>query len=535
MKIRSIIIVALLIGIGWLSTSCGDDADFKSGMVWLEKDNNGVQAVRAFRRSLDKSPKKWKTHRYMLEALSRGDDVLAMEQQLKETLRLFPDSARSHDVVIPGTALLGEEQFNKIASSITQTHISNLLRDKGDKVDLLSRGIMAGCRMKDTVIVEDYFKRLLATLKGVEVPDTVMQEMGFFFGQARISSMLYDWRIEKNPADLEARLKQLDAGIIMGDKAFTVSKLKLMAQNIPTAVSDEEIARRFSGAVEVDQFKQTALVNGWDASFSPDGQSMLLVQDKGTRDAPDHYIMKATAGGAVQGPLMKAVQNFMVTVAWPTYSPDGKWIYFYGSPDKGWEPGKGGRFYLYRMPPFWNAPPERLSETDLLPAPLHFAKDGSVLCVRRDVGSTKASAEIMRLAPGAKKLASVSRIPEPVIGATFTPAGDSIVFSTDRGIFRRSINGGLITVDLAWKGMLFPHITPDGSKLLMTTKNNILISVDRSTAVPTWIGEFDSPVLSFQSKGKMLTTKRIGGVKKVITIDLNNKVSTENFSKAISK
>ena len=140
--------------------------EYQTGIYWLEKENNWRMAARAFRRSLEHNPGRWRTHAKLLEALSKSDDPDEYEQQLRRTLAHFPDSARSPAVAVPSTAILGEGRYNRVASSFELKYIGDLIVSKGAQPELLARGIMAACRSKDSVAVIDYFHRFLGITGG---------------------------------------------------------------------------------------------------------------------------------------------------------------------------------------------------------------------------------------------------------------------------------------------------------------------------------------------------------------------------------
>jgi len=254
----------------------------------------------------------------------------------------------------------------------------------------------------------------------------------------------------------------------------------------------------------------------------------------GSPSEPDQYIYRASAGGGGEVPLMKAAQQFLASLAWPTYSPDGGWVYFFGAPRKGWKPGDVGRFHLFRVRPRYGARPQKLTDADLVATPLYFVSDGTLLLVRRDVGSIRKSGEVVRLAPKTRRLEGVSRIGEPVSGAVFTPAGDSLIFTTDRGVFRRSVQGGNITVDLQWTGLRYPHISPDGRWLLLSNDLGQTLLIDRLDGRPTYLGTTATPFVAFNPKGKLLVTRSIRGRRTVWQLDLSRKVSSvEPFVEAV--
>ena len=232
---------------------------------------------------------------------------------------------------------------------------------------------------------------------------------------------------------------------------------------------------------------------------------------------------------------MKATQQFLSSLAWPVYSTEGKWIYFYGARDGGWSPGKVARFHLYRIKPYYGATPEKLTNVDLLAVPIYFKSENEVLLVRRDLGSTKASVEILSLDPNRKKIKSLSRLGEPVRSATFSPFGDSLLFTTNRGLFSRSVTGGNITVNIPWRKFNFPLVSPDGNRMLTLTENGVSILINRNTGEAEFIGTMGMPLGAFGKDGKLLLTRLENGKHKVISIDLRKPLTpSENFKNALN-
>ncbi|MFH0766221.1 MAG: hypothetical protein V2A61_07360, partial [Calditrichota bacterium] len=521
------IVLLTLFTLSLLGCSKADD-EFRNGQYWLNKENNWQMAARAYRRALGHAPKKWKYHAALLNALSRGEEPGAYEQQLRVTLSFFPDSTRAMGVYNPSVSILGDERYNRIASSYALNRLGSLIAKKKDDTKLLSMAVMAACRNKDSIAVASYFERLLKALKNNPVPDSVIQEMNFFVGSAHVEWLCLQKRIENDPNDLKSRLTQIDLGIISGDSVIVRKSLTDLSAE---ALSDEQktdLARRCGMAVGSNPFKLTPLVKGWDGVFAPDGQSIVYIKEMGDQDRSDLYLYRASAKGGSDAPIMKAAQEFLAAIAWPTFSPDSEWIYFYGSSEKGWGLNKPGRFHLYRIRPQWGSHPQKLTDTNLLPVEPGYESSGTVLLVRRDIGSVRSSIEIIRLRPGTKTLESVSRIGEPVSAAAFTPNGDSLLFVTDRGLFRRAVGGGNITVDLTWTGFPFMQISPDGSSLILTTPQGKQILLDRTTVKPTFLGTSGSTPISIRKDGVLLITRGIP--RQVCRLELKNaQISWDSF------
>jgi Tol biopolymer transport system component len=287
----------------------------------------------------------------------------------------------------------------------------------------------------------------------------------------------------------------------------------------------------------VDPFNTARIVEGWEGSFSRDGKSIVYIKERGKPNEPDPYIYLAGADGTGERPILKGLQQALPSINWPVLSPDNRWIYFYAAQNRSWTPERSvGRFHLYRVSPQYGAKPQKLTDADLLPVSPHFNSDGSLLLVKRDVGSTRSSVEIARLDPDSRKLETVSRIGEPVSGATFIPAGDSLIFTTDRGIFRRSTHGGNITVDLARRELFYPMISPDGQNLLVYNRQNQALLIDRRDGTIIYLGRSAVPFGSFGSKGNLILTQLMGGKRWLVRLKLDATTDvTEKFMAAFKE
>jgi len=529
-------LIILLIGFLFFTSGCGDK-DYESGTYWLDKKKNPQQAARSFRRSLDKYPKKWKSHKMVIQALAMSENNIELQKQLMETVSLFPDSIRSEDIHVPASKLLGEDKYNRITAPIAQQHYGHLLSKKGDRTELLEKIIKVSCQMGDTIAAMDYFKRLMDAVEDGKVSNTAVQDLSFLIGSAGVEWVRLEWEVSRNPDNMDARMAQLDAGLIVGDSVSTRKGLSELISRDPDASSDIKLVRKFGNLVGSDPYNMKKLVQGWDGSLSPDGQNIVFLKELGSSKDSDPYIYKAAASGRNQTPIMKGRQQRLMSLAMPLYSPDGRWIYFYGSSNKNWSPQQNvGRFHLYRIRPRYGSVPEKLTDTDLLTVTPHFNRDGSILLVRRDVGSMRASVEIVRLDPDNRNMAEIRRIGEPVSGATFTPSGDSLIFTTDRGIFRRSFDGGAISVDFAWRGLFFPLISPDGKRLLIVNIRNQTLLIDRPTGELMFIGATAAPFGMFGRSGELLITRNFDGKRWVVKLNIDSKISsTAKFTVALSR
>ena len=536
LHISSLIHIFSLLLILLLVIGCSD-ANYDAGVYWMKKENNPIMAARSFQRSLEKHPGRWKTHRATIEALSLAEDEPGLIKQLNSTLLRWPDSCRAESVYQPGIALLGEKRYNRISAPIRQHHLGRKLAKKGNKPEILCDIIMASCRMNDTTSSMDYFKKLLNVVDNINVPDSVIQELGFLIGPAGIDWIRLEWKVNRNPEDIEARLAQIDAGLVVGDSAATRSKLTELVKRIPDSAVDSDVAKRLGRLVGADPLTSKQLIKGWDGSYSPDGKYIIYLKDLGRKGESDPYIYRASAKGGAEIPLMKGLQQFLPSIAWPCYSPDGRWIYFYGSPNKNWSPTHNiGRFHLYRVKPAYGAKPRKLTNADLLLVYPYFTRNNKVLLIRRDIGSTRASVEIVRLNPEKRILEVVSRIGEPVSGATFMADGDSLIFTTNRGIFRRSVRGGRMTVDLTWCGLNFPVLSPDNSRLLVYNRRGQALIIDRNSRKLMFIGSTAVPSGAFGRHGELLITENIKGQNRLVKLDLDSKVSsTDRFIAALKQ
>ncbi|NQU06196.1 MAG: PD40 domain-containing protein [Calditrichaeota bacterium] len=531
---NTVSIVLLFLVFSLLLNGCGDE-NYNTGLYWLNKEKNPTMAVRYFQRSLKENPDKWKTHQALLSALSELDDVNGFERQLIETFNRFPKKTKDESIYRSSLKAIGEMRYNRIRGPIEQLKLGRELGKKGDKPDILARITMSSCRMQDTLAAVEYFKRLLIASGETEVLDTVIQELGYIIGPSGVKWLQYEAKIDKNPKDVDARLAQINAGLIVGDSSEIRDRLSKLLQNVPDVLDNHDLLKQFGLIAGVDPFRSKRLVKGWDGSFSPDGKSIVYIKDRGRVSEPDQYLYTANANGGNETPIMKGAQQRLNSLAWPCYSPDGRWIYFFGSRDAGWSPGnKASRFFLYRIKPRYGSSPQKLTDEDLIPAMPRFNKDGSVYVVKHDAGSHRSSVAIIKIIPDKKETVHVSRIGEPVNGATFSANGDSLIFITDRGIFRRSVDGGKITVDLALRGLSAPFLAPDGKYILVSNRKGHALLIDRNTSKISFLGSTATSFGSFSSNGRLLLTMMKDQNRYIVRYNLENKADDkERFLKAL--
>jgi len=520
---RFVFISAAFVGLSIITlTGCQafEDPDFNAGMYQLHQRGNWQAAVQYFQRSVERHPKRWKGHLALLEALSRGDNKAALEAQLKATLSRFPDSARSVALQQTASTLLGEAEYEKLAYSYHQKTLGDQLARKGDKPQLLARGIEAACRTQDTVAAMDYTARYLKAAKGAPLPDTLRQDLAFFLGAIAVDWAMLNLRASQNPNDPAILKQQVETGVIAGFYKEAGEKLKQLANKSPETLNDVQWSARFGALLGAKSFAVREMAAGWDGCWTPDGNSLVYVKDLGKPGDPDQYFYRKPVDGTTSdgAPLLKAGQQNLRSLAWPRFSPDGQWLYFFGSVTKDWEPGKRGMFYLYRARAVWDAEVQRLTDADILPVAPYIERDGSVLIVRRDLGSVRASVEVMRLNPRTRSLNSVVRIGEPVNAAVFTPNGDTLIFATERGLMRRALSGGAVMVDFQWPGLSWMFIAPDGRWLAVNTKMQTLLLIDRTNGEFNYLGHTAAAFVDF-NKSKLLVAQKANHRRMLLEID----------------
>ena len=162
--------------------------------------------------------------------------------------------------------------------------------------------------------------------------------------------------------------------------------------------------------------------------------------------------------------------------------------------------------------------------------PMHFTPESKLLLLKRDASSVRAKYDIVRRDPDSKNFDILSQISEPISGAVFTPAGDSLLFITDRGIFRRSVEGGKISVDLTWLGMKFPQLSKDSKLLKVVNEQNQTLLVDRVSGAIQFLGSYGSSTLNFGKEGKLLVTSGGGDKLNVSLVDyLDPQITSKEF------
>ncbi|MCF7809716.1 hypothetical protein K9N50_01870 [bacterium] len=520
----------------FLLNGCGNE-NYKTGLYWLNKENNPTMAARYFQKSILDNPDNWKAHQALLNAMSQLDDLTGYEKQLVETFNRFPNKTKDDIVYNASVRAIGEEKYNRIIGPVEQIKLGRELGKKGDQPEILARITMSSCRMQDTLAAIDYFKRLLLVSSETDVLDSVSQELGYLIGPSGVKWLEYEVQIAKNPDNVEARLAQITAGLVVGDSAGIRKKLSELIQQVSDLTEKHNLSKQFGLITGIDPFQSKRLVKGWDASFAPDGNSIVYIKDLGKAKEPDQYIYTANSNGGNETPVMKGAQQRLSSIAWPCYSPDGRWIYFFGSRDVGWSPdNSSARFFLYRVKPRYGSVPQKVVDVDLIPAMPKFNQDGSIYVIKQDVGSQRASVEVIRIHPAKNKTEHISRIGEPVSGATFTTTGDSVLFITDRGLFRRSIEGGNITVDLALRGILSPFLSPDGESILVSNRKGHALLINRRSGEISFLGSTATTFGSFYKNSSLLLTQIKDNNRWVARFNLlNNPDKTNEFIAALKK
>ncbi len=521
---NKIILISYII---FLVVSCNafEDPDYNAGIYQLRERGNWQSAVQYLQRSVERHPNRWKGHLALIEALSQGDSREALEAQLKATLSRFPDSAKSVTLQQTTSTLLSEIEFEKIAYSYKQKSLGDKLAKKGDKPALLAQGIEVACRAKDTIAAIDYTTRYLRATKSATLPDTLRQDLSLFLGAVSVEWAILKILAEQNPNDVEVSKKMVEVGVKAGFYKESGRILNELIGRKPDILNDIKWVGRFGWLLGVKTYSERELVVGWDGCYTPDGNTLIYVKDLGKPDDPDLYFYRKSLDGIISDgtPLMKAAQQNLRAIAWPRISPDGNWLYFFGSTTKDWEPGKVGMYYLYRVRAVWGAEAQRLTDADLLLVAPYIEKDGNLLIVKRDIGSVRASVEVMRLNPNTKRQTPVVRIGEPVNAAVFSPDGDTLIFVTERGLMRRALSGGSIVVDYQLPGLSWMFTSKDGNWLAINTKMQTLVLINRTNGELTYLGEVATSFIDFR-KSNLLLTRRIDNRRFVCEVGFENPV-----------
>ncbi len=523
-----------LLALIFLSACWSDDADYKSGLYWMNERDNWQSAAQAFERSLARSPNRWKTNLAMADALSRGDDPLRLENHVVQVFNRFPDSTRSSSLITAASTLLGEDQLIRLGGAIELKNLEKLMVSKGDQPALLARAVIAACRAQDQPAVSAYLGRLLDVEKG-EIPDSVRAELNFFIGPAQLDLIQQTARLAANPDDPQALLSHARASLLSWDLVKARNSIERLAKNSPDHLQTDAVAGEISCLWDILPFESKIITAGWDGSRSSAGTTLLFLRDLGTAADPDKYIFRNSGGADLH--TMKAAQQGLREIALPRLSPDGSWVYFYSSNDKNWSPGELGRFHLYRVKPTYGADPIKLTDDDLIFCQPYLEQNGTVLLVRRDVGSVRQSAEVIRIDPGRKRTEAVIRIAEPVQWAAFTANADSLLFITGRGVFKRSLAGGAVTIEMAGQGFSYPLLSPDGRWFLVQGPGGEQVLFDRSTGGMIYLGIAASPMGWFGKRGELLVTRKDGKSSRIVEIDLTRPldVSAELLAKIGAK
>lgn len=511
-----------LLRVGWfvmfLGCRLGQDQDLKLGKYWLEQ-GNWQRAAEYFRKSLDTNPHNWQTHLLLLEALALSGEKGLIESQLRYTLELFPDSARSSRLSEIVSSAIGETSFISISGEYLKRSVAQRIKGEKAKPEELARGVIAACRSRDSSLVAEYITRLLHRLGDKPLPDSVRFETKLYLGEDWVEWIASNYRFNKFPEDLEALRKALFWTMVVSPPQDLKDNLKpFVSAPIFSRLSAEELIS-LGYMVGVSPFPERELGEGWDGVYTPGGEAVVYIIYRG-REEPDPYFYRLDLSSGSRSPLMKAYQQALYDIAAPTFSPNGDYIYFFASPERGWKPGGKGLVYLYAFNPQWGAEVRRISDPDILMIPPYPTTKGTLLAVRRDLGSVRASVEVVEIDPKSKKKEVVVRIAEPVITGCFTPKGDSLLFITDRGLMRRSLAGGSVVVDLEWKGLNLCYLTSDGEWILLGREPRRLYIMNRRDGRLFYFGEWVTPYFSSQ-KGKLLVTRERNGRRSLWEFQLN--------------
>lgn len=505
----------------WLATGallligCGDDPDFKAGRQLLDERDNWQAAVRCLERSIKSYPDSWKHHLILIEAYSRSDDAAAFKDRVRQAITKFPDSTQSVSLNRFSSAILGEDQTRIFLGRLHLDLLEAQIERIGEQPGLLAQTIIAAAKARDAELVHLFLERLVKATNGADLPDSVKFELNYFLGPTGVEAAELASKLEANPKDQTILTKLIKAQVLALDLNGARKNLEHLAEVSREKLQSPDLESLCIGLYGEFPFTATEVGSGWDACRSPDG-STVSVRDLGSDAEPDFYFYKGDS------PLMKAGQQNLRTLAWPHFSPDGNYLYFYASKDRGWEPGVAGKFSLYRIRPSYGEAPQKLTDDDLVPTPPYFESGGTVLVVRKDVGSVRASGEVLRIDPSSRKTTSAIRIGDPISSAVFSKDGDSLLFVSDRGILKRALSGGAVTAVLACQGFTMPTLSLDGTWLLFHGGQGELLLMNRTTGNYSYLGSSDRPGGRFTPSGKLLLSVKRSGSYRIVELDLRS-------------
>lgn len=520
-----LLLLAALIAIG-----CSfEDQDYKTGRYYLDEKENWQLASQFFRKSLDAHPDRWKTHLGMIEALSRGDDSAKLEIQLRETFRQFPDSVKSVAISGFATTLIGDEAYNRIAGRLALQELTRQI-DVGTKdPSLLARAIAASCRAGDTLSTLEYLSSYLQLGDASSLPGDVRMELDFFLGPSRVERETLLFRLAKEPSNASLLLDLAKASLLSHDPVSARDAIKRAAQAQSDLTEDARIKRMFGALFGIQPFTGRDLARGSDGTLHPTGGGVITIRNLGKPREPDIYFYLN------ETPVMKAGQQDIWQIARPRFSDDGVWIYFFGSTEKFWKFGSSGRFQIYRVKPIYGAKPEKLTNEDLIPIEFHLERSGRILALRSDAGSHKGSSEVIRIDPAKRTATTVVRIGEPTYSGCFTPDGDTLVFTSARGVLKRSLQGGAIKVELPLTGFAHPAISPNGRWLVLHSPEGGEFLFDRREGGFTYLGKSPTPSVFFKNDGKLIVTRGEDGREALVEIDLDSPAPGSGLAGKLNK
>ena len=70
----ALVLIAMILSASLFLGCSQSRSDYKSGIYWLEKENNWQMAVRSFNRAIEKDPKSWKINQKLIQAMAMGEE-----------------------------------------------------------------------------------------------------------------------------------------------------------------------------------------------------------------------------------------------------------------------------------------------------------------------------------------------------------------------------------------------------------------------------------------------------------------------------
>ena len=221
--------------------------------------------------------------------------------------------------------------------------------------------------------------------------------------------------------------------------------------------------------------------NGWNAELSPDGQRLVF-------ERPGQ-ILTARADGSDVTPLSGLQRTFTPYYgdAWPTFSPDGKWIAIFL--------GEAGRYGDYWVMPSSGGAPRRLTTDFEEGGAPTWTPDGKFLVIP---SARAGSVNLWRVSVAGGAPEALTTGPGEDLDPVVSPDGRTVFFANVKrtwAVVVHDVKSGTRRTLLEKRTpLVFPTYSPDGRRLALAGKNArgdthlFVLNADGSSLTPVTDG-----------------------------------------------